>query len=117
MHMTFEKIEEPDAKPEHPAHRAARMIKELFEENISLMESGHVFLRDGVNVNEQIERESREQIAQCEAIMKRSENMDPKLWEPAALICAELESTIGDRKAPDELDASMPEIGNYGHGN
>ncbi len=116
--MSFEKIEEPVAKPEHPAYRAARMIKELHEENIAKIDGGFVFIRDGVDVSAQMRQESSVQIELCRQIMARAESMDPKHWAPAALILDEVQSTIGEaRKVPDELDASLPEIGNYGHGN
>jgi hypothetical protein len=118
MHMTFEKIEAPSPiSIEHPAYRAARMIKELHEENIAKIAGGHVFLRDGVDVSEEVRRASAAQIELCDQIMKRAENMDPKHWAPAALILDEVQATLGGEKANDALDCSLPEIGNYGHGN
>lgn len=114
--MTFEKIEAPGSKTEHPAYRAARMIKELHEENIAKIDGGFVFMRDGVDVSEQIKSESTAQIELCNQIMKRAENMDPKYWEPAALILGELQSTMGKPRDISEADSSIPEIGNYDHG-
>jgi hypothetical protein len=117
MHMTFEKIAEtPLPSPEHPAYRAAKMIKELHEENIAKIDGGFVFLKDGVDCSAEMREECVKQIAMCQQIMERSKDMDPKHWEPAALICAELESTIGEQRATSEVDASIPEIGNYDHG-
>lgn len=98
MHMTFEKIDPPVPIPsddsEHPAHRAARMIKELHEENIAMIDGGFTFMKivDGVGtcVNDEMRRSCEEQIAMCDQIMERSKTMDPKHWAPAAIILEEL---------------------------
>lgn len=117
MHMSFEKIRELASEPEHPAFRAARMIKELHEENIAKIDGGFVFVREGVDVSAEIRAESAKQITLCEQIMSRAETMDPKHWQPAAMILSDLQEAIADaRKVPSELDASIPEIGNYEHG-
>lgn len=115
MFMTFEKIE-PKAEVEHPAYRAARMIKELHQENIKKMDEGFVFLRDGVDINDEMRQASQEQIEQCDEIMEKSKNMDPKFWEPATLILGELTDTVKQAEAEERtLAASIPEIGNYDH--
>ena len=117
MHMTFEKIEQPPApEPEHPAHRAARMIKELHEKNIAMIDSGHVFERAGINVNAEIRAACVQQIALCDAIMQRSHDMSPKLMEFSAEILHDVEQTLertldGGTLIPELL----PQIGEYGH--
>jgi hypothetical protein len=105
--MSFEKIEEPAPAVEHPAYRAAKMIKELHEENIKRIDEGTVFLKDGVDCSAEIRAASAEQIDLCIAIMERAAHMDPKLWEPASLLLKDAEDTIAEQ--------SLPEIGNYDH--
>lgn len=117
MLMTFEKIEAPaEPAPEHPAERAARMIKDLHLQNIKMMDDGHVFLKDGVNVNEDMRKASMEQIAMCDQIMERAKHMDPRLWEPAALILEDLKDIVANPKVLEEQNTILPEIGNYEHG-
>jgi len=113
MHMTFEKIADEPRSDVHPAYRAAKMIKDLHQENIAKIDGGFVFLKDGVDCSAEMREQCVQQIAMCDEIMKRSKNMDPKLWEPAALILSEVQSTIGERE---KADPSIPEIGNYEHG-
>lgn len=102
--MTFEKIEKQD-ELEHPAHRAARMIKELHEENLNMIAGGYVFLRDGVDVNETIIASCKEQIAQCNKIMAHVNDPDYKPWTK---IPEFTENVITDTNG-------VPEIGNYDH--
>lgn len=116
MFMTFEKIEEPAPAPEHPAARAARMIKDLHLANIKMMDEGHVFLRDGVDVNEEMRKSCHEQIAHCDRLIERARHMDPALYKPAALILEDLQATVAEASEEDKTLASiLPEIGNYGH--
>ena len=112
MHMTFEKIE----KEEHPAYRAAKMIKELHEENIAKIDGGHVFMRDGVDVSADIKRESAAQIHLCQQIMDRAEHMDPKHRPAAGLILEEFERIAAEAQKNENGLATIPEIGNYDHG-
>ena len=115
--MTFEKIE-PPASPavEHPAYRAARMIRELHVENIEKIDSGFVFERDGVSVNDEMRKSCMEQIALCDNIMHRADGMDPKLWEPSALILVAAEKMVAEAVSNGDVLASiLPEIGNYDH--
>lgn len=112
--MTFEKIEPPAV--EHPAYRAARMIRELHVENIEKIDSGFVFERDGVSVNDEMRKSCMEQIALCDSIMHRADGMDPKLWEPSALILIEAEKMVAEAVSNGDVLASiLPEIGNYDH--
>ena len=111
MQTSFEKI----TPPEHPAYRAARMIRELHVETIQLMDNGHVFLREGASVNDEMRVSCQEQIVLCDQIMSRSKDMDAKLWEPAALILEAAETTVEEIKDRDLVLASIPEIGNYDH--
>lgn len=141
MHMTFEKIEDPNLshrapidctsakgvtcdicfapmpalKEEHPAHKAARIIKEMHGENIAKIDGGFVFLRDGIDVSADVKRESTAQIVLCEAIMARAEHMDPKHREPAKLILDEFERIAAEAAKNENGLATIPEIGNYGH--
>ncbi len=125
MHMTFEKIEpenkiEAEPTPEHPAKRAARMIKELHEENIKKIDNGFVFYRklengDLQDVNVEMRKQCLEQIAMCEHIIERADVMDPRLFEPAQLILDEVQSTVARAVEDEQVLASMPEIGNYDH--
>lgn len=113
MHMSFEKIAPPAPKEEHPAYRAARMIKELHEENIRVIDGGQLFMQNGVDVTDEMRKQSAAQIVLCDQIMNRAAGMDPKHWEPAAVILNELKNEVEKPNA--ELDCSIPEIGNYGH--
>ncbi len=116
VEMTFQNIEKPaEPKPEHPAYRAAKMIRELHVQNIELIDGGQLFMKDGVDVSTQMRVACVEQIRMCDEIMARAENMDPKLWEPSALILGEIESTIAEAKQEDRVLASIPEVGNYDH--
>lgn len=100
---------------EHPAYRAAKMIRELHEENLKLIADGQLFMRDGVDVTEEMAVACREQIVQCDAIMERAKHMDPKLWEPAALILDTVENVMAEAAEEGRVLASIPEIGNYDH--
>lgn len=113
MHMTFEKID----PPEHPAARAARMIKQLHNDTIAKIQDGHVFEKDGVNVNADVVAACREQIALCDAVAARAPHMPVSLAGDAFMILKELEDVLEQKKemkvVPDE---QLPEIGNYDHG-
>lgn len=116
MHMTFEKIEEPKPEVEHPAKRAARMIKELHEENIKKIDDGFVFFKGDVDVSEEMRAACVEQIKMCEQIMARAEHMDPSLWEPSLQIATDAQHMIDEAKRTgDTLATIMPDIGNYDH--
>lgn len=128
--MTFEKIERAlPSEGEHPARKAARIIKKLHLDNIDLINAGHVFLKDGVDVSEEMRASCHEQIKLCDEIMQRAENMDPSHWSPSLLLCEEVQALVGAEmaeraklKAPHEegeeqevLGSILPEIGDYGH--
>lgn len=130
--MTYEKITRSTAedKTEHPARRAARMIRDLHTDNIDLMDRGHVFMRDGVDVSEEMRKQCEAQIKLCDEIMARAENMDPLHWSPSLQLCEEVSALVGEETArrdklktnPEEgdeqevLGSMLPEIGDYGHG-
>src|SRR6478752_3018082 len=90
MHMSFEKIEQP-ARDDHPAYRAAVMIRDLHKENIEKIDSGFIFLKDGVDCSSEMRAQCVVQIALCEQIMKRAETMDAKMVAPAQVILDEFE--------------------------
>jgi hypothetical protein len=100
---------------EHPAARAARMIKELHEENIALIDSGHVFLRNGVDVGEQIKVASLEQITLCNHVIERAATMDPKFFDMSHMILIELQDTLAAKQAEASEDTPLPEVGNFDH--
>jgi hypothetical protein len=118
MHMTFEKIEkiEKIEKEEHPAYKAARLIMNLHQDNIAKIDSGFVFLRDGVDVSATIRAESVKQIGLCEAIMARAVNMGELHRDQAQSILEEFSGIIEEAKSSPDGLAQIPEIGNYDHG-
>lgn len=130
VHMTFEKIERaPPAEGEHPARKAARTIKKLHLDNIDLINAGHVFMRNGVDISAEMKASCEAQIKLCDEIMRRAENMDPSHWSPSLLLCEEVQALVGAEmaeraklKAPhaegeeqEVLGSILPEIGGYGH--
>lgn len=100
---------------EHPAYRAAKMILTLHKENIEKIDGGTIFLREGVDVSQQIREESRKQIALCEATMERAVNMGELHREQAQSILEEFGKVIEEAKSNDDGLAHIPEIGDYGH--
>jgi len=104
---------------EHPAHRAARMIRELHEQNIAKIDAGTIFTKDGADVTAQIRAFSEEQIALCDKIMERAREMGDRFVIEGHELVSQIKLTLDDANKPtmSELDASIPEIGNYGHGN
>lgn len=109
MEISSEKIE-------HPARRAARMIRELHEQNLKLIAEGQVFLKDGVDVTQDIASASAQQIELCNAIMARAEHMDPALHKPSGAILEQLQTIVDEANAKGEtLACIMPEIGNFDH--
>lgn len=112
MHMSFEQI----PPPEHPAIRAAREIKKLHTDNLAMMDSGHVFMKAGESVNEQMRLACMEQIALCDQIINKAETLDPKLLEPIELLLVDAKATI-EKSIADATDSDLPEIGNYDHKN
>jgi hypothetical protein len=94
----------PDA--EHPAARAARMVKELHQRNINLIDNGHVFTRDGENVNEQMRAASIAEMAKCDEIIRIAPGMSKELTIKADAI-------LGDLK--EVMDGTVLEIADYDH--
>lgn len=99
--MSFEKIAPPNTrteageKLEHPAYKAARVIRQLHTDNIELINSGYVFMKDGVDVSDSMKASCEQQIKLCNEIMQRAENMDPSHWSPSLLLCEEVQSLVG----------------------
>jgi hypothetical protein len=113
---------EPKPEVEHPAYRAAALVKELHLETIKLIDGGQVFLKDGVNVNDEIKSRCEEQIIVCDDLMRRAKTMDPKLWEPAFKLLETTEEVVAEKmeqlapagEKPTVVDGQMlPEIGDY----
>ena len=108
-------------KEEHPAARAARLIKELYEQNITMITNGFVFTRtneDGSieDVSELIRQKSLEQIAACDEVIRRAPGMNEELTFQADGILGELEHALpipGEK--PVEGEDPLPEMGNYEH--
>jgi len=115
----------PEEIKEHPAARAAKMIKELHEQNVKRIDSGTVFTKkndDGTveDVTALIYEKSLEQMDVCDQIIARAPNMPASLSGDAFMILKDLEDLKEKRMklAPDEIkleEASIPEIGNYDH--
>lgn len=114
---TFEKIEPPaDPATEHPAFRAARMIRDLHIQNIERIDGGLLFFKDGVDVSAEMREQCVVQIKLCDEIMARAVNMDPKHWKPAAILLSDIEKTVEEANASGDVLAGMlPELGNYDH--
>lgn len=106
----------PTIKEEHPAARAARMIKQLHQDTIDLLNSGRLFTKDGVNVNYEVRDACMKQIDLCDKIIERAPNMPVSLSGDAFMILKDLQDVVDSKKemkvVPDEV---LPEIGNYDH--
>jgi urease gamma subunit len=121
MHMSFEKID----PPEHPAHRAARAIKQLHIDNIAMIDSGFIFHdKDGKNVNAEMRAACVEQMAHCDSILENVQAIPAHLLEPVALMLEEAHARLSTEVRAEleaqqavakiEHDAEdLPEIGNY----
>lgn len=81
---------------EHPAARAARMIKDLHQKNIDLIDQGHVFSKDGVNMNDEMRAASEAQMAVCDEIIARASGMSEELTIKASAILGDLKNTMND---------------------
>lgn len=112
--MSFSK--EPS---EHPAARAARMIKELHQATIDLIDGGHVFKKDGVDVNYQVRDACLKQMDVCDGIIARADQMPVSLSGDAFLILKDLEDVVERKQVmavvPETSNDALPEIGNYDH--
>jgi hypothetical protein len=111
MHMTFEKIE----PTEHPAYKAARMIRDLHTETIEKIDGGFIFLKDGVDCSAEMRAQCVVQVALCDQIMERAKSMDAKMVAPAQLILDEFEKIAKNAESSRDGLAHIPEIGDYGH--
>lgn len=114
--MTFEKIE---ADTEHPAHKAARTIKEMHEATIALIDKGAVFENSGKDVSQDMRAACVQQIELCQAVMYRAAGMDAGYTARAQEILDELTALqpvvmFSAATVDDELP-SLPEVGGYDH--
>lgn len=111
--------EQPDTpitpKIEHPALVAARLIRDLHLATIEKIDAGFVFLKEGVNVSDEVRAQCTVQIELCKQIMKRAATMDAKLVAPAQVILDEFKLVIEEAKQSSDGLAHIPEIGDYGH--
>lgn len=100
---------------DNPIAVAARAIKDLHQQNIDLIDGGHVFMRDGVDVSEQMRIASLDQMSLCDTIIDASPQLmltSEKNKMALGDILHELEE-IKSKRA--DVTAELPEIGNYGH--
>lgn len=101
---------------EHPAAKAARMIKQLHQDTIDLIDKGTVFMKDGVDKNFEVRDACLKQIDICDQIIERAPNMPVSLSGDAFMILKDLQDVVDSKKemkvVPDEI---LPEIGNYDH--
>lgn len=98
MHMSFEKIEPAEDKPEHPAARAARMIKGYHEETIARIDGGFIFMREGVDCNAELREACVKGIAECEEVILRTSDLDYKSSNEAMAILMEAQGVDGETK-------------------
>lgn len=98
QHTAYALILEHEAVIEHPAARAARMVKEIHEETIKLIDSGAKLTKDDVPVQDEIREACLLQVKQCDDIIAR--------------IAAD--DTLDAVRAETSKD-ELPEIGNYDH--
>lgn len=109
----------PCPQHEHPAARAARMIKELHQATIDLIDGGRVFKKDGVDVNYQVRDACLKQMDVCDGIIARADQMPVSLSGDAFLILKDLEDVVERKQVmavvPETSDVALPEIGNYEH--
>jgi hypothetical protein len=105
----------PDAFYENSIAKAAAVIRQIHRENIALIDSGHIFTRDGVDVSGEIKQLSEEQIVLCNIIIMhhpaQAALQDETNNVALADVIRDIEEIKAKRLTPDEL----PEIGNYGH--
>ena len=137
MHMTFEKMPKhvapidcvsakgmrcdicfepmPELK-EHPAARAAKMIKQLHLDTIAKADAGFVFEKEGKDVTFEVVDACHKQIDLCDGIIARADSMPVSLSGEAFMILKDLQDVVDSKKemkvVPDE---QLPEIGNYDH--
>lgn len=120
--MTFESID----PPEHPTVRAARMIRELHEQNIALIDSGHQFTKDGVCVNEKMKSASLAQMKLCDSIIAGASMLTGRDADIADMLLLEtkgeierlnkeLTETFSEKGSLDAEEPMIPEVGDYGH--
>lgn len=110
------------SETEHPAYRAAAMVKELHQQTIARIDDGQIFIKDGVDVTGDMKAKCEEQIVACDDLMRRARNMDPKLWAPSLELLNETEPVVAEKleqlaaagEKPTVVEGQMlPEIGDY----
>lgn len=104
---------------EHPAMRAAKIIKQLHLDTIAKAEAGFVFEKEGKDVTFEVIDACHKQVDLCDGIIARADTMPVSLSGDAYMILKDLEDVVASRKemkvVPDEPKAELPEIGNYDH--
>jgi len=101
---------------EHPAARAAKIIKQLHLDTIAKADAGFVYEREGKDVTFDVVDACHKQIDICDQIIARADKMPASLSGDAFMILKDLEDLAASKKemkvVPDE---QIPEIGNYDH--
>ncbi len=99
---------------DNPIADAARTIRTLHRENILLVDGGHIFTRDGVDVSGEIKALSAEQIVLCDEIIRKSPSLVFES-DQNKISLQKVVSDIEEIKAARTTVQELPEIGNYGH--
>lgn len=102
---------------EHPAYRAARMIRDMHQKTIDMIDEGHVFKRDDKDVSQDMREQCLEQIGACEQIMDRAEHMDPESTSAANEALVQLTALVEPTVIHETDEPELPEMGSYEHRN
>ena len=101
---------------EHPAARAAKIIKQLHLDTIAKADAGFVFEKDGKDVTFDVIDACHKQIDLCENIIARAGSMPVSLSGDAFVILKDLDDLVASKKEMKVIpDEQLPEIGNYDH--
>lgn len=122
MFMTTEQI----PPPEHPALRAARVIRQMHVDTIAKIDGGFVFHKtndagETVGCSDEMRVACEEQIKLCDGIIEnlgRLEHMPPELLQPLELALQDAHGHISkvlDCTNRTLVEEPLPEIGNYDH--
>lgn len=109
---------------EHPAHRAARMIKEMHEKTIEMIDNGQKFTHtdketgEVKDVSQEMREKCAEQVIMCDEVMARAAGMGPEHTAQAQELLVELTATVQPTIIHEEIEEpELPEMGDYKHYN